>query len=277
MGVALVTGCSTGIGFATALHLGRAGFDVVATMRNPDKDGAPLLEAAHDTGSQIRLAALDVCHDDSVERAFADAGDLDVLVNNAAIVCSGSMEETTITEWQDVFETNLFGAVRCMRAVLPGMRTRGGGCIVNVSSAAGSVALPAVGAYAASKAALETASEIAAIEGVRFGIRVVVIETGATATAMGAKIQVPPKTSPYWDPMRNTFAWLGAQRPQISRRGSAWRSSFGKGGGGVTFVDASASGTPPLAVLRRETSQRRAYRAPERRRLRNRSSDDHNL
>jgi NAD(P)-dependent dehydrogenase (short-subunit alcohol dehydrogenase family) len=115
-----------------------------------------------------------------------------------------------------MFDTNLFGAVRCIRAALPGMRERGGGCIVNISSAAGYVALPAVAGYAASKTALEATSEMLAIEGRRYGIRVVVIETGLTATAMGRKVKPPSPSSPYFEPMTNTFAWLGAQRPSVA-------------------------------------------------------------
>jgi NAD(P)-dependent dehydrogenase (short-subunit alcohol dehydrogenase family) len=212
----LVTGCSTGIGFATAVRLGTVGFDVIGTMRDPDRDGSRLLQAAAAAGSRVRVARLDVTDDRSVAKAFEDAGEVNVLVNNAAIVCAGSAEETDVSEWQEVFDTNLFGAVRCLRAALPGMRERGRGCIVNVGSAAGHVGLPGVSAYAASKAALEATSEMVAIEGYRYGIRVVLIETGATATAMGRKVRPPSSDSPYWEPMGNTFAWLGAQRASIS-------------------------------------------------------------
>ncbi len=103
-----------------------------------------------------------------------------------------------------------------MRAALPGFRERGGGCIINISSVGGSVMLPATSAYAASKAALEAASEVVAIEGHQHRIRVVVIQTGATATAMGAKGQPPDRTSPYWASTRNTLTFLAAQQPNIS-------------------------------------------------------------
>jgi NAD(P)-dependent dehydrogenase (short-subunit alcohol dehydrogenase family) len=142
--------------------------------------------------------ALRLADDESVRRAFDDVGDLAVLVNNAAITAFGSAEETDLGCWRELFETNLFGAVRCMQAALPVFRARGGGCIINVSSAAGAVALPAVSAYAASKAALESASEAAAIEGREHQIRVEVIHTGATATATGTKAQPPSRQSPYW-------------------------------------------------------------------------------
>lgn len=211
-----MTGCSTGTGFATALRLAAEGFDVLATMRRPDRDGPALLEAAHAAGTTLRLGTLDVTDDDSVQRAFDQAGDVDLVVNNAAIMWFGSTEETGLDRWTDVFDTNLFGAVRCMRAALPGFRARGGGCIINISSAAGSVALPAIGAYASSKAALEAASEMVAMEGHQHNIRVVVIQTGATATAMGAKGQPPNRDSPYWASTRNTLTFLAAQQPNIS-------------------------------------------------------------
>ncbi|MFN0089138.1 MAG: SDR family NAD(P)-dependent oxidoreductase, partial [Acidimicrobiales bacterium] len=209
MTTALVTGCSTGIGFATALRLATEGFAVIATMRNPDKDGEALLAAARDAGVELGLRTLDVRDDHSVERAFEGLDDLEVLVNNAGIAWFESLEETSVQWWQDLFDTNLFGPVRCcMRAALPRMRARGGGCVVNVSSAAGSVAMPAAGAYGSSKTALEAASEALAIEGAQHGIRVVVVETGATMTAIGTKIKAPDRESPYWPTMRNTMALL---------------------------------------------------------------------
>ena len=97
-----MTGCSTGIGFATALRLGADGFDVLATMRNPDRDGAALLTAARGAGVGVRLAALDVTDDASVAHAFHEAGDIDVLVNNAAISWFGSTEETEVARWRNI-------------------------------------------------------------------------------------------------------------------------------------------------------------------------------
>lgn len=185
-------------------------------MRRPDSDGPALLEAARAAGTTVRLGTLDVTDDDSVRRAFDQAGDVDLVVNNAAIMWFGSMEETDVARWADVFDTNLFGAVRCMRAALPGFRARGGGCIINISSAAGSVALPALSAYASSKAALEAAREMVAIEGHQHNIRVDVIQTGATATTIGAKGQPPNRDSPYWTSTRNTLTFLAAQQPNIS-------------------------------------------------------------
>jgi NAD(P)-dependent dehydrogenase (short-subunit alcohol dehydrogenase family) len=211
MATVLVTGCSTGIGFATALRLATEGFDVVATMRSPDKDGEPLLGAASGAGVEVRLRRLDVRDDESVRRAFEGLDDLEVLINNAGVAWFESAEEMSVQWWQDIYDTNLFGPVRCMRAALPILRARGGGCVVNVSSAAGSVAMPGAAAYGSSKAALESASEVVAIEGAQHGIRVVVVETGATMTAMGSKIEAPGRDSPYWPAVRNTMALLASR------------------------------------------------------------------
>lgn len=211
MSTALVTGCSTGIGFSTALRLARDGFDVVATMRAPEVDGARLLDAAHAHDLDLTVRALDVRSDDSVQRCFDDIEDLAVLVNNAGIMSFGSIEQTTVAAWQDVFETNVFGAVRCVRAALPRLRGRTDGCIVNISSGAGAVSLPGLGAYVASKAALEVLGEVTAAEGFAHGIRVVVLQVGATATTIAGKTQPPDRDDPSFGAIRNSLAFLGAQ------------------------------------------------------------------
>lgn len=209
MATALVTG-ATGIGFATALRLAREGLTVVATMRNPDRDGASLLQERADAGLSLELLPLDVDDDDSVTAAFDRLDGIDVLVNNAGSVIPGSIEETPIDAWRQMLETNLLGAVRCMQAAMPKMRGRGSGCIVNISTMGARVSLPGMGAYFASKAALEAMSEVAAIEGRPHGIRVVVIEPGAIQSALPDKVPALPKGGPYWATMRNTFVWLGA-------------------------------------------------------------------
>lgn len=175
-----------------------------------------MLEAAAAAGLNLRLLALDVTDEVSIGRAFAEVGELDVLVNNAGIMWFTSLEETDLESWRELFDTNLFGAVRCMRAALPMIRARGGGCIVNVSSAAGMVALAGLGPYAASKAALESVSETTAIEARAHGIRVVIIETGATATPIAGKFTFAGRESPYWGSMRNTVTFMAAQNPPSS-------------------------------------------------------------
>jgi len=169
MARALITGCSTGFGRATAIELKKRGFEVVATARRP-----AVLE---DLDVDARLV-LDVTDDESVTAALTAAGPLDVLVNNAGISVSGPVELVPMAEVRRLFETNFFGAVRMMQAVLPQMRRQGSGTIVNVSSVSGKVAAPLSGFYAASKFALEAVSEAMYFEMGHFGIRTVLIEPG---------------------------------------------------------------------------------------------------
>ena len=203
----VVTGCSTGIGYATALRLGRGGHQVVATMRNPA--ACDIAEVAAAEGLALEVRPLDVDDDASVEALFGDLladGPVDVLVNNAGVGNDGTVvEETPFEVFRQVMETNYFGALRCTKAVLASMRERGSGCIVNVTSQAGRIAAPGMAPYSASKFALEAASEALAIEVAPFGVRVAVIEPGAIMTAIWGKIDMTPPTGPY-APMRNRLA-----------------------------------------------------------------------
>jgi len=186
----LVTGSSTGLGFAAAVALARAGHDVFATMRHPAR--APELQAvASKEGLPITVLAMDVDDDASVkggvEKVTAARGRIDVLVNNAGIAQLGSVEETPLDAFRAIMETNYFGALRCIQAVLPAMRERRGGRIINVTSVAGRLAFPGQGAYAASKFALEAASEALASEVRPFGIRVNILEPGVIETPIFGK------------------------------------------------------------------------------------------
>lgn len=187
MAKVLVTGTSTGIGLATAVTLARAGHTVHAAMRNPAAGGADITGIAQAERLAIILEQLDVDSDTSVTQAFERAGPVDVLVNNAGVAGMGSVEEMPLAEFRRVMETNYFGALRCIQAVLPGMRERGGGCIINVTSVAGRIAGGAQGAYSASKWALEALSESLACEVKAFGIRVAVVEPGVIATPIFGK------------------------------------------------------------------------------------------
>jgi NAD(P)-dependent dehydrogenase (short-subunit alcohol dehydrogenase family) len=169
MARALITGCSTGFGRAPAVELKKRGYEVVATARRP--------ETIADIDADAHLA-LDVTDDESVTKAVAAAGIVDVLVNNAGVGIGGPVELVPLAEVRRVFETNTFGPLRMMQAVLPQMRARRSGTIVNVSSVSGRVAAPLSGFYAASKFALEALSEALHIEAGHFGIRTVVIEPG---------------------------------------------------------------------------------------------------
>src|SRR3954452_17394295 len=172
----LITGCSTGIGRAAAEELTNRGHTVIATARRP--------ETLADLDVAGRLA-LDVDSDDSVAAALAAAGPIDALVNNAGFGIGGPVEKVPLAEVRRLFETNVFGAVRMMQAVLPAMRERGSGTIVNVTSVSGVVAGPLAGFYSATKFALEAITEAARIELAHFGVRVLSVEPGYIETAFG--------------------------------------------------------------------------------------------
>lgn len=196
----IVTGTSQGIGFATALELARAGHTVHATMRNPA--AAPeLAHIAKAEGLSISVSAMDVDSDASVADGIAtienNNGPLDVLVNNAGIERRGTTEELPLAEARAVMETNFFGALRCIQAVMPGMRTRKLGCIINITSISGRLASTPLGAYAASKHALEALSEALAQEAKMFNIRVAIVEPGIIDTAMAKRIKEVPDSSSY--------------------------------------------------------------------------------
>jgi NAD(P)-dependent dehydrogenase (short-subunit alcohol dehydrogenase family) len=171
----LITGAGRAIGAATAGVLHDHGCEVVATARDPERLAA--------VRASQRLA-LDVTDDASVAACLAAAGPIDVLVNNAAISESGPLETYPLDRLRAVLETNAIGAVRMAQAVIPGMRERGRGAIVNVSSVNGRVASPLGAAYAASKFALEAISESLHLELGHFGIRVAIIEPGYIAPGM---------------------------------------------------------------------------------------------
>lgn len=186
MSVILITGCSTGLGQAAALHLARKGNRVFATMRSPERDGGPLLDAAKAEGLELSVSRLDVCDPSSVREAvaaaLAEAGQIDVLVNNAGRGDLGALELATEEQMRGMFETNVFGPLRVAQAVLPSMRARGSGTIVQISSVAGHIVGLGNGLYAGTKHALEAMSEALAAEVLQFGIRVAIVEPGFFAT-----------------------------------------------------------------------------------------------
>ena len=207
MHTAVVTGTSTGIGLATSLGLAHHGYRVFAGMRNLAKAG-PLRDAAASASLPIEVIELDVTSAESVRRAFAAVSEqapVAVLVNNAGIGGATPLELTPEAEHRQMFETNYFGAIRCIQAVLPAMRERRRGSIVNVTSIAGLVATPNQIAYSASKWALECAGEALAHEVRRFGIRVMNIEPGVVMTSIfenSAEATRYDKRSPYQPLMR---------------------------------------------------------------------------
>lgn len=215
MDIAVVTGTSTGIGFATSLHLARQGYRVFAGMRNPGK-AAALEEAAAKEDLPLAVVQLDVTDAASVASAFARVaaeGPVDVLVNNAGIGGASPLELTPEDEHRQMFETNYFGAIRCIQAVVRSMRERERGAIVNVTSVTGMIAMPNQIAYSASKWALEAAGEALAHELYRFGVRVVNVEPGVIMTNIfenSAEATRFDKTSPYKQVMRRNGKMFGA-------------------------------------------------------------------
>ena len=225
MMVTLVTGASTGIGEATALRFARLGHTVYASMRTPEPSGGALRRALEEEKLDLEFVALDVDDSTSVATAVGGvierSGRIDVLVNNAGLGKLTSVEGVPVEDAKAVFETNTFGPLRMMQAVLPGMRERRGGTIVNVSSVAGRIVSAGHGIYAASKFALEALSEAVAIETRRFGIRVIVIEPGFISTPIldkGGAIEIGD--GPYAPHLRRMQALYrnargGAEPPSV--------------------------------------------------------------
>ena len=214
----LITGASKGIGLSTALTLARAGHTVYATMRNPAR--APELAAkAAEENLPVHVTAMDVDSDESVTSGIGQiarsAGHMDVLVNNAGIERNGAIEELPIDDFRAVMETNYFGAVRCIKAVVPAMRARKSGLIINVTSVAGRVSTSPLGPYAASKFALEAVSEALAQEMKTFNVRVAIVEPGIIDTPMAHEIEHPLPASLY--PQQRRMAAYFAAALQTAR------------------------------------------------------------
>jgi NAD(P)-dependent dehydrogenase (short-subunit alcohol dehydrogenase family) len=196
--VSVVTGANSGIGRAAAIYLALQGHRVIGTVRAASK-ADKLRAMSEEAGVSIELFELDVADDDSVRDGFArilDAtGRVDHLVNNAGVGGNAVAEECPPELYLSVMNVNLCGAVRCVQAVLPQMRERGSGTIVNLSSVAGRIAALAQSPYVASKWAFEGFSEGLAQELAPFGIRVAIIEPGVTKSAIFAKNVDAPNSS----------------------------------------------------------------------------------
>lgn len=208
----LITGTSSGIGLATAVELARSGHTIFATMRDPGR--APqLARIVEHEQLPVSILRMDVDSDESVNHAADEihdqGGAVDVLINNAGVERMGSIEELPLEAFRSVMETNYFGTLRCIRAVVPLMRKQRSGCIVNVTSVAGRIALSPMGPYTASKWALEALSEVLAQELRAHNIRVAVVQPGIIDTAMARRIGDSPADSLY--PHANRIAGLFRQ------------------------------------------------------------------
>lgn len=212
--VAVVTGANSGIGRATAIHLASTGSRVFGTVRSVGK-ADKLRAMASDAGVEIELVELDIADDASVaagfEQILSEAGRVDHLVNNAGVGGNAVAEECPTSLYLDVLNVNLCGAVRCIQAVLPQMRERRSGVIVNITSVTGRIAALAQSPYVASKWAFEGLSEGLAQELAPFGIRVAIIEPGVTKSAIFAKnIDAPNSTDAYDAHYRRMFQFYAA-------------------------------------------------------------------
>jgi NAD(P)-dependent dehydrogenase (short-subunit alcohol dehydrogenase family) len=196
--VAVVTGSSSGIGFETSLLLAKNGFFTYATMRNLDKSNK-IIDFKLKEKLPLEVLELDVTDDKSVKEAIEkianEQGTVDVLVNNAGYALVGPLEELSIQEFKEQFETNVFGAIRVTQAVLPIMRKQRHGTIVNISSIAGRIGFPLTSAYVSSKFALEGLSESMAYEIDQFGTKVVLIEPGVIKTNFDHNLKLGKKVS----------------------------------------------------------------------------------
>lgn len=179
MNTVLITGCSTGFGRETAIYFLERGWRVVATMRDPAKSTLP-------ESPDLRVLPLDVADGDSIAAAVAEAGAIDVLVNNAGFGWLNAVEGTSMETVHRVFETNTFGTIAMIQAVLPRMREQRSGVIVNVSSSTTLKPLPLLSIYRASKAAVNAFTESVDMELTAFGIRArVVLPGSAPSTSFG--------------------------------------------------------------------------------------------
>lgn len=182
----LVTGCSTGLGFETAVYLAERGFDVFATVRNLNQE-ADLVEAARSRGTTLNVLQLDITNKESIEAAVETvvdrAGGIFGLVNNAGIGLRGCLEDLTDDEIRSVFEANVFGTIAVTRAVLPHLREAGRGRIITISSVGGRISTFGLSMYCATKFAQEGIGEALRLELAPFGVQSILIEPGIINTS----------------------------------------------------------------------------------------------
>ena len=195
--VAIVTGSSSGIGFETSLALAREGYFTYATMRNTAKSDK-IKEIAKKENLKIGILELDVDDENSAKTAIAQILDqkqrIDVLINNAGWGLWGCVEDVSVDEFKQQFETNFFSIIRLIQEVAPTMRKQGSGTIVNVSSVVGRIGFPASPAYISSKFALEGLSESLRFEFAPFGIDVIIIEPGVIKTDFMKNMKMAKKS-----------------------------------------------------------------------------------
>lgn len=225
MKTVLITGCSSGYGLATARHFLAQGWKVIATMRTPRADLLP-------ASDRLRVLALDVTRPDSIAAAVWAAGPIDVLVNNAGIGVVGAFEATSMDMAREIFETNTFGVMAMMQAVVPQFRERRSGVIVNVTSSVTLAPMPLAGVYTASKAAITGLTGSVAHELAAFNVRVKLVEPGYAPTTRfaengAARIQglIPDAYLPFAQPIFAAFAQPAAVTTEQDVAEVVWQAA----------------------------------------------------
>jgi NAD(P)-dependent dehydrogenase (short-subunit alcohol dehydrogenase family) len=229
--VAVITGSSSGIGLETSLLLAKNGFYTYATMRNLDKSKV-ISNIKQKEKLSLEILQLDVNDDESVKEAIHKITNeqkrIDVLVNNAGYALVGPVEELSIEEFKEQFETNVFGTIRVTQTVLPIMRRQKNGIIINLSSIAGKTGFPLTSAYVSSKFALEGLTESMAYEIEQFGIKVILIEPGVIKTNFNNNIKIGKRVA-----INSNSPYGEMTQKRISR-----------------FKPRFESGTPPIEVAK---------------------------
>jgi short-subunit dehydrogenase len=211
----LVTGCSSGIGYATCLVFARNNFATYGSVRDLSKAGR-IQEITNKEKLPLKIIRLDVNEDESIriaiQKIISDSGGIDILINNAGYGMFGPIEEISIKEIKEQFETNFFGTIRLIKAIVPIMRKQRNGTIVNISSMVGRFGVPLNAAYVSSKFALEGLSESISFELDEFGIKVILVEPGVIQTDFfqNLKIKGNDTKSPYYKLMDKRIAFLKA-------------------------------------------------------------------
>lgn len=230
MKTVLITGCSSGYGLETARHFYAQGWNVIATMRQPRQGLLP-------TSDRMRLLALDVTQPGSIAAAIEAAGPIDVLVNNAGVGVVGAFEATPLATAREVFETNTFGVMAMMQAVIPQFRQRKAGVIVNVTSSVTLAAMPLAGVYTASKTAIEGLTGSVAFELAAFNIRVKLVEPGYAPTTRfaengGARMQglIPEAYIAFAQPIFEVFAKPAATTKESDVAEVVWQAAHDASG-----------------------------------------------
>ncbi|MCD2499101.1 SDR family NAD(P)-dependent oxidoreductase [Microbacterium nymphoidis] len=262
--VALITGTSSGMGLHAAVELARRGLHVVATMRDVER-AAPLRDAAAAAGVEIDVRALDVVDHAAaarlVDEVEAELGGIQVLVNNAGQGAVGTAEQLSIRQIQEQLDINYLAPVNLTKLVLPGMRERGSGRIVTVTSVGGAVGQPFADAYCGAKFAVEGFMQSLAVVAERFGVRVSVIEPAAVASAFVANAVRPEREGPYAALLeayiaRTSGAFANAQTPESAGAAIAdaaladeYRFRWQSSAGATSFVGVSLADTDGSRVL----------------------------